>query len=759
MKNSGYEIIGKSIPRVEGPAKATGEALYTADIRLPGMLVGRILHSPYPHARILNVNTDRARRVPGVRAVVAGRDTLGVKVGQLGADEPAMAVDKVRYLGEAVAAVAARDEDAAEEALELLQVDYEPLPAVFDVDSALKSGAPVVHDDTPGNVSVQIKRQWGNLEEGFAQSDLVMEDTFTTQSVVHCSLEPHAALAEYAGGQLTLWSTTQGPFYIRKDLAQALGMPEGDLRVIKPHLGGGFGGKRELTATDFAAALLAIHSGRPVRVLFDREEEFYAGRQRHPMKIKLKIGMNRDGLLKAKDCLAMVDGGAYKSRGVGVVMAAADTLVTLLKAPNVQYLGVRAYTNNPVSGAFRGFGLLQIRYAEECLLDMMAVELGLDRAEVRLKNAVQVGDKLPNGITVNSCGLSECIRKATASAGYKAHTENKMRNTGMGLACEDYVSGFRLFPEPDTSAAKIEVEPDGLVKLFTGSSDIGQGSDTTLAQIAAEVLGVSMKNIKVIAADTQVTPLDLGTYASRLTFIAGNAVKKAAEGARNQLAEFLAKKWACRPEQLLFRQDEISLPETEHKIPLAQAAAMFLYEERKHVVALEEYDSGMERPDFMTGYGQGALAYSYGAQVAHVRVEPETGRVKVLSVSSAEDCGRAINPMSLEGQAEGSIACGTGMTLLEERFLDRGITLNPSLLEYKIPTIWEAPPVISEVVETIDPNGPFGAKGVSEGYQVPTAPAITNAVTDAIGVRIKELPLSPEKIWKIMGGKRSPNRR
>lgn len=753
MKNSGYDIIGRSIPRIDGPSKATGEAVFTADIRLPGMLVGKILHSPYPHARILNVDADKAKRVPGVRAVVSGRDTLGVKVGQLGADEPAMAVEKVRYVGEAVAAVAATDEDAAEEALELLKVDYEPLPAVFDAETAMKSGAPVLHDETPGNVSIRIKRQWGDIEEGFAQSDLVMEDTFITQPVVHCSLEPHAAVAEYAGGKLTLWSTTQGPFYIRKDLAQALGFLEGDIRVIKMHVGGGFGGKRELTATDFAAALLSRHSGRPVRALFDREEEFYATRQRHPMKIKLKIGMTRDGRLLAKDCLAILDGGAYKSRGVGVVMAAADTLVNLLRAPHVQYLGVRAYTNNPVSGAFRGFGILQIRYAEECLLDMMVAELGLDPAEVRLKNAVQVGETLPNGVTVNSCGLSDSIRKATASAGYTEHRDNKIPNTGMGMACEDYVSSFRLFPEPDTSAAKIEVQQDGSVKLFTGSSDIGQGSDTTLAQIAAEVLGVSMEKVKVMSADTQVTPLDLGTYASRLTYIAGNAVKMATEQARDQVAEFLAEQWDCPPSQLLFRQDEIRLLETDQKITLAEAVSMLLYEKRKHVQAIAEYDAGTVRPDFMTGYGQGTLAYSYGTQVAQVKVEPETGMVKVLNVASAEDCGRAINPMSLEGQAEGSIACGTGMTLLEERLLDRGITLNPSLLEYKIPTILEAPRVVSEVVETIDPNGPFGAKGVSEGYQVPTAPAITNAITDAIGVRIKQLPLSPEKIWKTMGAK------
>ncbi|MDP2646157.1 MAG: xanthine dehydrogenase family protein molybdopterin-binding subunit [Desulfobacterales bacterium] len=750
-----FQVIGRRLPRLDARIKACGEAKYTADIQLAGMLVGAVVHSPYPHARIRGIDVTRAGRVKGVRSIITGQDTIKAKFGPMGPDEEGLAVDKVRYIGEPVAAIAAVDEDSLWEAMEAIAVDYEVLPPVFTPEQALAEGAPVLHEATPNNLSARIGREWGDIAKGFAQSDLIMENTFHTKPQVHCSLEPHAAVADYKDGTLILWSTTQGPFSLRIDLSQALGLPESRIRVIKPPVGGGFGGKRELTGTDFAASVIAMRTGRPVRMVYDREEEFYATRQRHAVEIKLKLGMAKDGRLLAKDCFCMFDGGAYRTNGPGVVAAAARVLMTVFPSPHGKFLGLRPYTNNPVSSAFRGFGGLQVRFAEESLMDMMCRKLGLDPVAVRLLNAVRVGQLLPNGFTPISCGLDECIRQASQLANYSFMDNKLPQNQGIGFACEDYISSARSYAPPDCSGAVVEMNLDGTVKLFTGSADIGQGSETTLAQIAAEVLGVTLDKIKITAADTMLTPVDeMGTYASRVTFVAGNAVKDAAEKARDQLACFQAEKWECAPGDLIFKNNKISHIENAKEIPLAEALNAYLYQKRRHVMALGDYDPGTVRPDFVTGQGYYSPTYSYGAQGATVQLDPETGRVKVTQVVSVEDCGRAINPMALEGQAEGSIVCGIGMGLLEERLLDRGVTLNPSLLEYKIPTILEAPEVISEVVETIDPLGPFGAKGVSEGYQVPTAPAVLNALEAASGLRIMDLPGNPEKVWQAIHSRR-----
>ena len=748
-----FSIIGKRLSRIDGRAIVTGEARYTTDISLPGMLVGKILRSPHPHARILGIKVERAKKLRGVFGVVTGADTLKRKYGyrESSADEYGLAVDKVRYVGEQVAAVAAIDDDTAAEALSLIEVDYEILSAVFDPFEAMQEGAPLVHDDVPRNISYAPYFHWGNVEEGLARADFVREDTFVTQPQIHGSMEPHAAVADYTGGFLTVWSTTQGPYALRKELAYTLGVPEGKIRVIKPHMGGGFGGKREMFASDFCAALLAIKTGRPVKIVYTRQEEFIASRQRHPMHITLKTGYMRDGTIVAKDCVLVADGGAYNSRGPGILSYAGSSLATLYRVSHVRFQGYHVYTNKPVGGAFRGYGSLQMRFADECQMDMIAEDLGMDPLELRLKNVVYPGYVTISGKRITSCGIKECLLKVAEASGWYEKRKVKKVGYGIGIACNDYVSSLRSIYEYDSSSALVRPNEDGYVDVFTGAADIGQGSDTTLAQIVAEELGIPFEMVNLRAADTSFGVMDLGSYASRVTFVAGNAARRAAIDLKGQMVDYLSKYWGVEKERISFRHGNVIVTEEEGaSLTFAEAVKLILNREGKFLVGRGYYDAPSEKVDYKTGLGNTSPTYSYGAQVAEVEVDLKTGEVKVLRIVAASDCGRAINPLALEGQAEGAIVCGLGMTLFEQRRLHGGKTLNPNFLEYKVPTTFEVPAIESYVIETVDPEGPFGAKGVCEGYQVPTAPAILNAIYNAIGIRFHKLPVTSEEVWKAL---------
>jgi 4-hydroxybenzoyl-CoA reductase alpha subunit len=748
-----FSTIGQRLPRVDAGQIVTGEAQYTVDISLPGMLTGLILRSPVPHARIISINAEKARALPGVLAVLTGEDTLKIKYGYRAssADEYGLAVEKVRYVGEQVAAVAALDGGIAEEALSLIEVNYQALPSVFDPKEAMKDGAPLVHDDVPGNISYSPCFHWGNVEEGFAKSDHVREDSFSTQPQIHCSMEPHAAVAQYAGGRLTLWSTTQGPYALRKELALTLGLEEGRIRVIKPRMGGGFGGKREMFASDFCAGLLAMKTGRPVKLVYSRTEEFIASRQRHPMFITVKTGFLKDGTIMAKDCVLVADGGAYNSRGPGILSYAGASLASLYRIPHVRYMGYHVYTNKPVGGAFRGYGSLQVRFADESQMDMIAEELGMDPLELRLKNVVEPGDTTISGRKITSCGIKECLQKVAEASGWFEKRGAKKKGYGIGIAANDYVSALRSIYEYDSSSALVRPNEDGTVDIYTGASDIGQGSDTTIAQIVAEELTIPFEKVNVVSADTQTGAMDLGTYASRVTFVAGNAAKKAAYDLKDQLFNHLSTYWSIEKEKLHCRGGMICVPGRDDlSMTIKEAVCRILNKEGHFVIGRGYYDAPSETVDYKTGYGNSSPAYSYGAQVAEVQVDYQTGQVRVIRVVAASDCGRVINPLGLEGQAEGSIVCGLGMTLLEDRPMEEGRTLNPNFLGYKIPTSMEAPDMESYPIETIDPEGPFGAKGVSEGYQVPTAPAIANAIYNATGIRFKKLPITPEEIVRAM---------
>lgn len=747
----GYSVIGRSLPRVDGVAKATGEAKYTGDLVLPRMLFGKVLRSPLPHARVLNVDTSRAERLPGVKGVITGKDTGSIEYGNVLPDECALAVDKVRFIGDAVAAVAAVDEDTAAEALELIRVAYEELPAVFDPEEAMKPGAPLIHDRVPNNVSARPTYTWGDVEKGFRESDYVREDTFRTQAVTHCSMEGHAALATYdASGKAVLWASTQSPYAVRTNIARVLGMGLGDVRVIKPHVGAGFGGKRETFDLHFSAVLLAKMTGRPVRFVYTVEEQFIAGRHRHPFILRCKVGVKRDGTLMAKEWVTIADGGAYNSAGPAVINAAGSQTGTLYRVASARYTGYHVYTNKPVSGAFRGFGVLQGRFADDAQMDIIAQELGIDPIELRLKNAIRPGDPNPSGYKITSCGFVECIeRVAEGASAWRRKGEGSVRQ-GTGIGCNNMVCGSSLFG-PDSSSAMVKLQEDGTAVLFTGVSDIGQGADTAMAQIAAEILGVALEDIRLSVSDSETTPTDLGAYASRVTLVGGNAVRVAAEDARRQVMGLAAQKLEARVEDLVVRDRRVYVQGSpERGMALADLLKFAVVKLGTHIIGRGTYAAPSSEWDPATGQTNVSPTYSFGSEMTRVEVDGETGQVAVREGVAAFDCGFAINPMSVEGQIEGSTLCGVGMSLMEERITEMGQVLNPSYEGYKTPTALELPQMRCFLVEPIDPEGPFGAKGLSEGGQAPVGPSIVNALYDATGVRFKELPVTPEKVLKAM---------
>jgi len=742
--------IGSRVPALDGVAKVTGAAKFTNDLSLPGMLVGKILRSPHPHARILSVDTTQASRVAGVRAVVSGKDTLGIKYGTIDPfmDELGLAVDKVRYIGDEVAAVAAVDEDTALEALKLIRVEYELLPAVFSPEESMQPGAPRLHDHVENNISGRILIPAGDVEKGFRESDHVFEDTFRSGWITHCNLEPHVALAASdLSGRLTVWCNTQVPFRFRADLAKTLGLSLGMVRVIKPFMGGGFGARWEILGVDFCAALLARKTGKPVKIVYDREEVFSASRRKVPMTVYLKTGVRKDGTLVAKHCRVLADGGAYNGLGPQIIASGATQLTNLYRFEHFRYEAYHVYTNNPVTSPMRGFGNTAVRFADDSQLDRIARELNLDPVEIRLKNAVQQGDVTLLGAKMKSCGLSECLEVVARETDFHSKRGNLGRGRGIGIAAGVYVSGSKIWVPHDSSSAFVKLNEDGSVSLLTGTADIGQGSTTVLAQLVAHELGISPQEVTVIAADTDVTPFDLGTYASRVTFIAGNAVLAAARDAKRQLLEVAAEKMKADPESLELRDHGVFLKgTTEQAMLLEEAVVAALFSSQGiPIMGRGSYNPPTDY-DPQVRKGSRTLAYAFGAQVAEVEVNLETGQVKVLSLGAAQDCGFAINPMAVEGQVEGGVTMGLGQALYEDCLMEEGKTLNPSFAEYKIPSARDVPEIRTYLVEPIDPEGPYGAKGIGEMPQLPTCPAIANAIYDAIGVQIKSLPITPEKI-------------
>jgi len=746
-----FSIVGKSVPRNDARAKATGTAIYTDDIKLPGMLHGRILRSPLPHARIVHIDTSKADSLAGVRCIITGEDTPKVKYGNWRLfpetqDEYPLAVDKVRFIGDEVAAVAAIDPDIAEEALGLIKVDYEELPAVFDVDSAIREGAPVIHDYCPTNISVNRKIRYGDIEKAFAQSDYIREDVFTVHAVSHAYLEPCSSLAQCdLDGRITLWTSTQVPYIVQCLLASTLKMRENDIRVIKPFVGGGFGGKMELRAWEFCAAFIAKKTGRPVKFTLSREEEFLAGRRRHPMKIHSKVGFKKDGTLAGKDLRIYLDGGAYNAMGPTATFLCGNFGAMLYRYPSYRFVGEHVYTNKPPASAMRGFGAPQAIFATETQMNIAAEELGLDPIDIRIKNAQVSGDTIPDVATISSCGFIEALRKVAEMSEWKEKRKSLKDGCGIGIGCYSFISGgvFNWFnTQYPFSAAEVRVFDDGTAHLLTMAADIGQGCDTVLKQILAEELGLGMEDIRITSADTSTTPqADLGAWGSRLTLMNGNAILDAARKIKAQLFGSVSARYNLNVIYDMECKNGRVYPIGRPDRGLSFAEAVALAQKANRGEPLVAFG-------YYTPRGKGLVtpAFSFGAQVAEVEVDKETGIVDVKKIWTAHDCGTVVNPKAVEGQLEGSIQMGLGYALSEQFVMEGGRTLNTHFLDYKMPNAMDMPPSEVAHIDTYEPEGPMGAKEAGEGLAIPTAPALAEAVFHATGYRCRDLPITPEKI-------------
>lgn len=757
--NGSGSVVGKSVARVDAREKVTGAAIYTTDMQLPGMLVGKILRSPLPHARITNIDVTRAKRLLGVKAVITADDTPKVKfsvIPQL-ADKLPLAAEKVRFVGDEVAAVAAIDEDTAEEALELIKVDYEPLPTVFDPEQAMQPDAPRIHEHLESNIARHALLEIGDVQKGFAESDCIVEERFTTQTQAHTCLETQTTIATFdSSGRLTLWSTTQVPHDMRRRISHVCDLPLKDIRIIKPYVGGGFGRSCKMETVEPITVFLAQATGRPVKVSLSRQDEFYGTRCRHPFIIKVKMGAKKDGTLLAKEAYVVMDNGAYNSYGPAVLSYACTWFCALYRFPNVKFDGRLVYTNKNYGGACRGFGDVQVTFAHESAVDMIAHKLGMDPKEMRLKNANQPGDVTANLMRITSCGLKECIEKSSEAIQWERTRKetSKHSSRGVGMASMIYTGGASMGSGVNYSGASITLDWSGAFVLAMGASDIGQGSDTILSQIAAEALGVSIDQIRLTETDTSVTPPCAGTYGSRVTLCAGNAVLRAAKDVRSKMLELASGILGADISELELRDGKVLVKKNpSSSIDLAQVAASSYLQKNTPIVGTGYFNEPPQTKDFdpITWYALPVPSLAFAAQVVEVEVDRETGKVNILRFIAAHDAGKAINPMCCEGQIEGGVVQGIGFALTEEvKLQPDGKIMNPNLTDYTILTAMDIPPITSIIVESNEPNGPFGAKGIGEAVMIPTAPGVANAIYDAIGIRFTELPITSEKILKAL---------
>ncbi len=757
-KSENFSVVGKRVQRVEGFDKVTGDSKFIADIHLPGMLTGRILRSPYPHARIRAIDTSKAEKLRGVRAVVTAEDTLKKPWGAFFADQYILSVGKTRYVGEEVAAVAAIDPDIAEEALDLIEVDWEPLAGVFDAEEAMQDGAPLVHDDKPNNIAMHLDLERGNIAQAFADSDIIVEDTFTSMPQWHCAIETIGSVVEYApSGKYTIYMNTQTLFNARYRIATALGVPETDVRIIQSAVGGGFGGKSCDDNNALVCAVLARKAGKPVRVINTREEEFLAGcRPRVFMKINVKLGFKKDGRIRAKELNVIADNGAYSAKAPAITGVAAMRHDTCYKYSDVKLEAKLIYTNKIPTGAFRGFGNPSAEWAVEQAIDLGAHALGIDPLEIARINAAEAGYVSPHGNRVTSCELKQCLDMAEQMIDWKAKRANKTPNTGLGLACTVHVSGKRHFGDYDGSSATIKINEDGKALILSGEGECGQGVHTAMCQIAAEELGVPVEDVEISRADTDLTTFCLGAFASRLTYVSGNAVKNAATNVKQQLFEQAAEMLEANAADLISRDGRIFVKGAEGKaVTVSDVARARLFRHNgAPIVGSGSFDADSVLPD-STRFGNESGAYNYGVQAAQVHVDPQTGQVKVLQMVVASDCGTVIYPIGAEGQVEGGLAQGIGYALTEGLQIDEGRPLNPNFSDYRIPSMRDMPPLQHAFADSYEPTGPFGAKGLGELNMDPTAAVINNAIFDAVGVRVKTLPITPEKILRALREKKS----
>jgi CO/xanthine dehydrogenase Mo-binding subunit len=752
-------IVGKAVPQVTALEKVLGRALYTGDLKQPGMLHAKVLRSPYPHARIVRIDTKAAAALPGVRAVVTGADTPTRLWGVAHTQQRILACGKVRFAGEEVAAVAAVSEDIARDALDLIEVEYEELPAILDPAGALDPDAPQVHDGH-GNRVKEIRIARGDVEAGFKAADLVHEATYELHSQYPGYMEPMATLAAVEGnGRLTVWTSTQSVFLARGRLAEALDRPASSIRVIQAMVGGGFGGKIVEERSSLIAALLATRVNRAVRLVNNRLEDFQSGCFSVPCKLWLKMGMTRDGTITAKDVRILANSGAYAGLAPEVMLVTAMRSDNMHRLEHVRTAADLVYTNTMPRGAFRGFGGTQMAFALNSHLSVMADRLGLDPFEVHRRNAIRAGETSVHGWKFGSTGLRECLDQVRAGIKWedkrRRPKDTGVRRRGLGMAAAMHVSGNRTLGNWDGSTVILKINEDGRAFIATAESDMGQGANTMMAQICADTLGIPLDHVTVLPPDTDTSPYGLGSLASRVTINGGKAVLQAARQAKTQILDAASTLLGCPADDLEIDQGVVrSRTKSNATAALPQVCRAHVFRHGgEGILVRATYDPPTQMMD-ADHYGNIAPGYSFAAQAVEVEVDTETGQVTLLDSALADDCGKAINPMAVHGQTNGAAVQAIGWALFEQLQFEDGRLANGNFADYTMPTADSVPTLKAGIVESDEPNGPLGAKGASETAILPGAPAIANAIEDAIGVRITELPITPEKILAALKAKK-----
>ncbi len=777
-----YVTVGRSLPRVDASDKVTGRAKYTGDLYFENMLYGKILTSPLAHGRLKSIDTRRAKALEGVKLILTGKDvpdiTYGISPPRY--DEHVLAKKKVRHVGDEVAAVIAVDEETAEKALELLEVEYEELPAVFEPMEAIKEKAPQIHERYKNNINTHVDHHFGDVEKGFIEADHIREEEFVGNHVYQSPIEPHASVSfwENDGSTLVLIASTQVPHYLQYMVARVLDIPLGRIRVIRPPVGGGFGGKLDTTSLDLVSAIASKKLGRPVKLTYNRREMFLHGRGRHKQYMRFKIGVKKNGTITAVESRIYLDGGAYTSYGVITAYYAGSMIPTLYKIPNYRYEGFRIMTNKPACGAMRGHGAPQPRFAFESLLTMVADDLEIDPIEIRLRNAMEPNTRTCNDLDVRSCEFKKTLTEVRLKSGWGKKYGKLPPGRGIGIGCGGFVSGagyakyrgqvqlssqkelapFLKKAEFPHSNAIVKISEDGTAAvLLILAAEIGQGALTVLTQMCAEALGISPKRVRIRTEDTDISPLDLGAYSSRTTLMGGNAVVRASHDVLSKLYKKVSRIWDCAAHDLGVKNDLIFHKKDPSKVMEWAEAARRFFNDSGPLVGTGWY----KPPEGLGGDYKGAAvgtspAFSFSSSVCECAVDLETGKVKIERVTDFHDCGTPINPQAVHGQVEGAVVMGAGEVTMEEVLFDeKGNILNPNLHDYLLMTIKDAPEIFSGIVESFEPEGPYGAKEVGEGATLPVLASVAHSIANATGVWIKELPITPEKILEAMKKNRS----
>jgi len=755
---SEFTVFGKSVPRVDARAKVSGETKYLDDIKLDGMLYGKILRSPHPHARILGIDISKAKKLTGVRAVITAEDTPKIKFSfvQDLADKLPLCDKEVCYVGDEVAAVAADSLEIAEEAIDLIEVKYEVLPAIFDPKEAIKPSSVLVHEDNKkSNIAFEIHKKFGDVEKGFKKSDYVFEDEFVTSKVTHCCMETHGCIAYFNyEGRLTIYCPSQAPHTIRQEIARILDIPRSKVRIVSTPAGGAFGERLVTDMKQPVAAILSRLTRRPVKIVNTREEEFMTARTRYPYIVSVKTGVTKEGKILARQAKVVVDNGAYNDKGISTLNYAGECFLMSYNIPNLQYDGFGVYTNKQFGTAFRGFGNPQVTFATETQLDDIASKLNMDPAELRLKNVNRAGDVTVSGTEITNSGLVDCIDRAVEKSGWQKKRnrsvrigENKYRGIGMAIMSHTG-SGGRFYGYAATDTF-LKVSEEGQVTVITPAPDIGQGTTTVVAQIVAEVIGVDLSNIIVINSDTDIIPYDLGAWGSRSVFVCGNAAKAAAENLKKEIIEVVSKMFEVSPKEVEIKNGEAFLKENHGRRISFGKVAEFSVNRLGHPLSGRGryFDPLASEVTYYKRAGKHIPTFTYGCQIVEVEVDTLTGEIKVIKITAAQDTGKTVNPYMAEGQMEGAILQGLGYALSEECLLDKGRPINPNFTDYKVWTALDIPKEEIIFVETDDPLGPFGAKGIGEPGLVPTPAAISNAIYHATGIRLKRLPMNSERMF------------